>query len=256
MIRSNQTPSGEKAKAVAEVMDLEERHGSMPRAALAADLLIRGANVPEALKANAYALKARIAASAKRYSEVQAIEGQLSALGSSPETQEAVGEARYLVAASLGRSVQTRYFNLAVRDPQQLLTQRYEVYKQVRGAYLKVCEAGATSFCAPAMVKLNQVSMGFVKAIEDIQIQDTLAKDVVARFNATKQAIYNDAARTSERADGKAQTALAEGNTDPYWTEAVLWQNSADWNFDRVSGETGNGYVQWSVSDVSAKVGE
>ena len=99
------------------------------------------------------------------------------------------------------------------------------------------------------MVKLNQMAMEFVRSIEDIQIQETLAKNVVERFRAYKQTVYNDVARTSERADAKAVAALADGTTDPFWTSAVLWQNTSDWNFDRVSGETGNGYVQWSVSD-------
>jgi hypothetical protein len=45
---------------------------------------------------------------------------------------------------------------------------------------------------------------------------------------------------------------VKDGNADPDWAQAVLWQNSADWNFDRVSGETGNGFVQWTSGDGSA----
>ena len=41
---------------------------------------------------------ALVAASARNYAEVERIEGQLSALGSSFETTEAVAEARYLIA--------------------------------------------------------------------------------------------------------------------------------------------------------------
>ena len=52
--------------------------------------------------------------------------------------------------------------------------------------------------------------------------------------------------RVSENADGKAMATLKEGNTSPDWTGQVLWQNSSDLNLDRVSGSSGNGYIQYS----------
>ncbi len=252
VVRLPSTPADQKALAVYRIMDIEERHGSMPRAGLAADLLIKGQTVPESMKANAYALKARIAASAQKYDEVRRIEAQIATLGSGFEANEAMGEARYLIAVKDGKSVAKRYFNLALRDPQQTLAQRYEAFKTARAGYQRVCDIGTTSFCAPAMVKLTQMAMEFVRSIEDIEIQNTLAKNVVEKFRAYKQTVYNDVTRTSERADAKAVASLSEGTTDPFWTSAVLWQNTSDWNFDRVSGETGNGYVQWSVSDSKA----
>ncbi len=252
VVRNPSTPGEQKALAVAEIMDIEERHGSMQRASLAADLLIKGKSVNEAMKANAYPLKARMAQSGGRSAEVRGIEATLSSLGSSQETQEAIGEARYLMAVNQAKGIAKKYYNLELTNPEGILAQRYEAFKQARAAYQHVCEGGISSFCAPAMVKLTQMSMNFVKSIEDIMVQETLARNLVAHFNGYKQSVYNDVSKTSERADAKATASLKEGATDPYWTEAVLWQNTADWNFDRVSGETGNGYVQWSVSDPKA----
>ena len=45
--------------------------------------------------------------------------------------------------------------------------------------------------------------------------------------------------------DQKAFNLVKLGRTTPGWTSEILWQNSQDWNFERVTGETGNGYVQW-----------
>ncbi len=247
-VRAGNEPPAAKVAAVTRIMDLEERFGTTARAELAGDLLLKGANVSEDTKAEAYALKARNAAVAGRYADVQRIEASLVNLGGSQPTQNALGEVRLLLALAKSRTAIKDYFNLELRDPQATLAQRYSAYKDVRTAFDSVCAAGQTSACAPAMHQLARFSESFQRSIEDITVQSTLAKEVVNRFTAYKQGIYNDATGTSQRADARAVAVVGEGFTGPDMTQAVLWQNSSDWNFERVSGETGNGYVQWQAS--------
>jgi len=142
---------------------------------------------------------------------------------------------------------QKEYYNLEVKDPAKLLSKRFDDYKIARAAFLKVC-SNENAYCAPAMYRLARVSDDFAKSLENIEIQDTLAKEVVQGFKNQKQQIMNYISTTIQKADSQAVAAVGQGQTDPDWAQAVLWQNSADWNFDRVSGETGNGFVQWSTA--------
>lgn len=232
--------------AMYQIMDLEERHGSMAQAAQAADRLIKDQGASDEAKAQALGLKARIAARDGRFDEVRSIESRLAAYSGGPQGQEALGETRYLLAVSNSKLVTKRYFNLALKDPTTTLKQRFGAFSQVRTSFNRVCEAGTTSFCAPSMHQLARLSEEFMRSIEDIDVQNTLAKEVVDSFNKYKQSVMNDATATAEKSDGRAVHVISEGTTNPDWVQAVLWQNNADWNFERVSGEAGNGYIQWN----------
>lgn len=247
-VMAKNTDAATKGRALVTIMDTEERQGSVSRAEVAADQIIR-AEADEASKTQAYSLKIRHAARAGNYAEVQRLEQAVSAVGSGASVQDVIGEARYYVAVAHGKQVVKQYFNLALTDPGQTLEKRYEAFKTARAAYTNVCAAGQTSYCAASQHQLARLSEDFIGSLEDIAIQENLAKSVVQRFKLRKQAITNDAARTSQSADNQAMKVVGQGYTDPDWTQAVLWQNTSEWNIDRVSGEAGNGYVQWSHGD-------
>lgn len=236
-----------KADALVKTMDIEERQGSPERADKAADLLIAASDAPEATKAEAFSVKARNFARKGNVAGLRAVEQRVTALGTgSAEAQQALGETRYFLAVATSKAVIQKSFNLALTDPTQTLEQRFAGFAAARTAFQSVCAAGQSSFCAPAMHKLARIGEDFAKTLEDIAIQETLSKDAVARFKARKQTIMNDVMRVVQASDDRAVAVVGQGYTDPDWTQAVLWQNSADWNFERVSGEAGNGYVQWS----------
>lgn len=238
--------------ALAEIMDIEERHGSMANAAQVADQLISQASASDDQKAQAMGVKVRFASRSKRLDVVQQLETRLAGLPSSQSAQEALGEARYVLAFAQGKNVTKRFFNLELRDPQATLKQRYAAFEGVRQAYDRVCDAGQTSYCAPAMHQLGRLCDEFMRSVEDIDVQDTLAKEVVDGFRRYKQGVMNQVTSISQKADGKAVAVVNQGYTDPDWVQAVLWQNNADWNFERVSSETGNGYVQWTTAPAAA----
>jgi TolA-binding protein len=245
-VRAKGVDAATKAQSIALAMDLEERQGSARRAEAAADLLLKHPGSTDEQRASAYGLKIRMASAAKKFDQVKAFEAKLVSLGSETYA-EPLGEARYILALAHGKTAAKGLFNLELKDPSQTLAQRYDWYKGSRSMHMRVCEAGQTSFCAPAMHRLARMSEQFMRSIEDLDIQNDLAKEVVDRFKAQKQQVMNDVTATAQRADARAVAVVGEGYTDPDWTQAVLWQNTADWNFERVTGETGNGYVQWAA---------
>jgi TolA-binding protein len=252
-VKAQNVDAATKSAALARVMEIEERQGSLERAHKAADLLIRASDAGEEAKAEAYALKARQAARAGDYQGLQRIEAQVAALGGNgAAAQEVVGETRYYMAALVGRDVVKKYYNLELTDPLQTLDKRYGGFVNARNAFQRVCEAGQTSYCVPALNQLARLAEDFMKSIEDIEIQDTLAKPVVDRFQTRKREIFADVSASSQKSDARAVAVVGEGYTDPDSAQAVLWQNTSDWNFERVSGETGNAYVQWALPEASA----
>lgn len=247
MIRAKNQPADDKAFALTTLMQTEEKHGSPARAEKAAELIIRSQGLPDEVKAEAYVLKARLSAKKQSIAAIRQIEDQLAAMSGGQIVADALGEIRYMLAFANSGAVAKDYYNLEVRDPTALLNKRFGEYKTARAAFLKVCTA-ENAFCAPAMYRLARVSEEFARSLENIEIQESLAKEVVDHFGKTKQGIMNFVSLTIQKADAQAVSVVGQGQTDPEWAQAVLWQNSSDWNFDRVSGETGNGYVQWSTS--------
>ena len=115
-----------------------------------------------------------------------------------------------------------REYNLSLRDPSATLKSHYNVFRGVRQAYQAVCEGGASSYCALAMMKLSQLSLDFVVVTQDIAVQDDLAPEVVQRFKALQQSITSDVTGTSQQADQKALAAVRAGLSDPDAAQAVL----------------------------------
>lgn len=253
-VRASGLSGEKKADALVDIMSIEERQGSPDRADKAADMLIGASDAPMLAKAEAFGVKARGYARKGNFNGLRSVEQAVAALGTgTAEAQQALGETRYYIAIANSKTVIQKFFNLELKDPSQTLEQRFAGFTQARSALENVCAAGQSSFCAPAMHKLARIGEDFSKTLEDIAIQETLAAATVQKFKARKQAIMNDVMRVVEASDNKAVAVVAQGYTDPDWTQAVLWQNSSDWNFERVSGEAGNGYVQWSTTRAPAQ---
>ncbi len=247
-VKSPSAGAEKKADALVSIMQLEERHGAVARAERAADLLIKASDAPEAAKAQAFGVKARAFAKAGKAVELKQLEAQVQGIGSgSIESQETLGEIRFYIASAASYTVLKKFFNLALKDPNETIEKRYAAFNGARTAFNAVCDAGQSSFCAPAMHRLARLAEEFSKSLDDVEIQEQLAKNVVDKFKARKQHVQNEATRVVQIADSKAVSTVKQGFTDPEWTQAVLWQNASDWNFERVSGEAGNGFVQWTT---------
>jgi hypothetical protein len=99
------------------------------------------------------------------------------------------------------------------------------------------------------MHRLARVSEQYSRSIEPLTIAPTLAQDEVKAFNARKQSIIETVDNRNLQADERSATEARASATVPDWTAAILWQNSSEWYSEKLTGETGNGYIQWR-SDV------
>lgn len=240
--------SATKIAALTKIMEIERRSGTLARAGLAAQKILQSNEAGEDAKASALGVKANLAAAQGRFGEVESIAQQLAGM-SSAAAQEALGGARYVLAMARSKAPVQAFNNLELRDPAATLQSHYAAYRVTRQAFMSVCDAGATSYCPIAMMKLSELSKAFVESAQDIEIQESLAMEVVQRFKAQRQSIMSDVSKTAQQADTKAIAAVKSGLSDPDTTQAVLWQAAGDWQSERVSGSAGNGFVQWSADE-------
>ncbi|MBM4252265.1 MAG: hypothetical protein FJ146_09860 [Deltaproteobacteria bacterium] len=245
---ANATDSQTKSAALVQIMEIERRSGSMVRAAATAKQIASTGDVGDDGKASALAVRAQVAASQGKFAEVQTIERELQGL-SGQIAQESLAGTRFILANARSKDPIKSFNNLELRDPLATLKSHYGTYRSVRQAYNAVCDVGSTSFCPLAMMKLSQLSATFAEHVQDISIQDSLAPEVVSRFKSQQAAIMSDVTSTAQQSDAKALAMVQNGHSDPDTTQAVLWQAAGDWQSDRVSGSTGNGFVQWSVDE-------
>jgi hypothetical protein len=235
-----------KAEALAQIMRIEEVHGSKERAFAVANRLMAVPGASNDLQAQAYAIKTRYFAKKGDWGEVARIETRLTSMGDEPFVREALGEARFRRAVFESGKVVKDVFNLELKDPYATLNHRYQAFLTARDQLLRVCQGGATSFCIPAMTHLVTLGTEFLKSTDEIEIQPTLAASVVNRFRIFKEKVHREGTDAVQRAEGSFGSIAREGYTSPDWVQASEWQKNAEWNIDRSTGETGVGYVQWS----------
>jgi len=241
--------SAKRSQAAAMMLKIEERQGDSSRALATAGAIGGAKWANEGVKAEALAVTARHYAATKNFAKLKSTEAAIAALGgSTPEAQEALGEVRFLLADSQGKVMAENVFNLELKNPYATITEQYRIFNQAKSQYNRVCDAGASSWCAPAMSRISTLSGGLIRAVEEVDIPETLAKEEVDRFHTRKNSMMDEMAAVAAAADTRALSLVAEGRTNPDWTQKILWSNSSDWNFERVSGETGNAYIQYSAA--------
>jgi len=252
-MRVRQSSPEAKTLAVRSLMRLEEREGDLGRANAAANDVLRIASTDAGAVAEALHTQARFAASRKDRAQVERIEKRLASLdNSNPEVQEALGAVRFIIADSIGIAIAEEVFNLELKNPLATVNEQYAHFDSARRVYTRVCDGGRSSFCAAALFKTARLSETLIRAIEEVEIAPTLSVEEVSAFNTRKNSIMNEMAELAEASDNRSLAIVNEGYTNPDWTLAIMWHNARDWNFERVSGTTGNGFVQWTVGAQAA----
>jgi TolA-binding protein len=237
------------AEAATKLLDIEEKYGTVERASSAAAQLLT-MNQEAKVRAVALATQARYYSEKNDLAKLQSVEQALSQLPSDqPEVQEATGEVRYYLAEKTAPLNRKKIFNLSLKDPLKTLNDEFAKFSTTRASYERVCAVGTTSFCAPALHQLARHADRLYDRIRDVAIPENYDEKIVKGFNDRKIEIQDSLVQLTQSYDEKSVVTVNEGNTSPVWTQAILWQNTADWNFDRVSGETGNGYVQFKPAN-------
>jgi hypothetical protein len=120
-------------------------------------------NVP--LQIERKLLDARRAAQARNYEQIARVATEIEPIaGKQPTFAEAVAEVRYYqaegAAGSLSLDLQTT--STAATD----LDKRAEAYRSAAVAYGKVCDAGASSYCAPSLYRARRLGELLVDAMK------------------------------------------------------------------------------------------
>lgn len=235
-----------KADIARRLLDMQEKRASPESAVRIADVLLRSFASTSRIAAPAISLKARIQAG-ENPTKFDAFLRQLNGLpAGDPDVVEALSEVYFLKGEAMTKGVFDReVLSIESRNPINDLNSAYSRFDQIRATYESACVQGGASWCGPAMHRLARVCDQFTKSIEPLSIPATLDPADVQAFQARKRSIIDTVDAKSLSADERAVQQANAGATNPDWTGAILWQNAADWQAERVSGETGNGYIQW-----------
>jgi hypothetical protein len=230
-------------------MDIEERYGDKANAMWAAGEVMKMAANDHVAMAKVYALEARTNATATKSDTLMAIEHKLAALdGTNHEVVESLGFVRFLLALRSAEHTKQEIYNLGLTDPQRTMEQSYALFMTSKKDHDQVCAIGSSSYCAPAMSNFAKLTLGTIKTLEEIKIQETLDEATVAKFNARKQEMMASLAEMAHTADDRAVALVAEGSSSPEWAEQISWGNSEDWSMDSISNESKTAFVQWAPS--------
>lgn len=242
------------SQAAIDWLEIEERHGSPAKATQVADLVLSSNTTDTAARAAAIQVKAKSLYARRDVNGLSSLlRTSLTLDQTQTEALDAQGQIRFNLAELRASSLKFDLDPLSVSDPTAVLNQQYRLYWDSKTAYESVCSNGQSSYCAPAMYRLARISEDTVEWLQDLKIVSTLDAQVVNAFRARKQSIMEGLTTLAEASDNRALAITAEGHNTPDWTEEILWQNSADWNFDRVSGNSGKGAIQWKAQFTSLK---
>ncbi|MCX6119405.1 MAG: hypothetical protein NT027_17850, partial [Proteobacteria bacterium] len=234
------------------LLDVNERQGSPESSERVANMTLKSFSDVPAIKATALSMKARIKANDDSGKILSVAKDLLSMDSSDKTVSEAQAEVRFLIAESLSRGAfDKQIFSLESRNPLNDLNKFYALYDKIRIQYESACSVPGSSWCGPAMHRLARISDEFVESVSPLEIPQTLEPSLVQSFNLRKKSIIETAERKVILADERSLVEAKAGATNPDWTGAILWQNSAEWQSDRVTGEAGNGFVQWHNSSAN-----
>lgn len=240
----------DRVKAAISQMDLEEKFGSKERARWGYQQVLTLAKGDDSAIAQAYAFEARVIAK-DNLGQLETIEKKLAGLSHS-ESSVVDGHAfvRLMIAEKRSFKTKAEIFNLELKDPMATLNQHFQYFLSTKKDFESVCAAGESPFCAPAMMRLAAITQNTSTTIEDLSIPETLDAATVVKFNERKQDIMGTLAETAANSDNASVAMVRDGVTTPTFNKEIVWTNTADWDFDSLSGETGNSFVQWQAATV------
>ena len=236
-----------KADIARRLLDLTERQGNRDSSMNIARSLLKNFKDYPDISATALSLMARVSGNKADFLN---IDRQISALSQSDRSVvEAQSEVRYLMGESMAKGAfDGEVFSLASRNPMGDLNKSYGKYEQIRLAYESACSNASASWCGPASYRNARMGEEYLKNMEPLDISRTLDQPEINAFLARKKQIFDTVQNRVMAADEKAEVQAKSGATNPEWTGAIMWQSESDWQPARVSGETGNGFIQWHAA--------
>jgi hypothetical protein len=231
------------------LLDMNERQASSESALAASNIALKDFGDIPHIKATALSLRARIYAK-ESPKKLASVTKDLFALDAGDRTvSEAQSEIRFLIAEDLAKDAfETEIFSLESKHPLIDLNQTYNQYEKMRQAYEAACANTGSSWCGPATHRLARLSEKYLKSVSPLEIPSTLDPNDVQTFKSRKKSILETVEQRILQADERSLTEAKAGATNPDWTGAILWQNSTEWYSERVTGDTGKGFIQWRAT--------
>lgn len=209
-------------QAAIKVMDIEERYGELKDASLGASRILQLASPDDPASIRAIAFQARYVAQSKDLKGMADIEARILPLVSrSKEALEALGQLRFRRAELTTQGIFNEESNLQIRDPEATVKKyadRFDVEKQ---PYLKVCQMGVNTMCAPAYWRLTAVATQALEAVEKVEIADTLGQSRVNSFKVFKQLQLNKIISSRKEMREQALRLVQQGTTTEAWKEEI-----------------------------------
>jgi tetratricopeptide (TPR) repeat protein len=246
-VDSRTSSNDERLRAMHGIMTIEASYGSMDRAVREADRLL-SVTQNENFVADALNVKTKFYHSKNNFAELGRIESRLATMSNNQKVQDALSEVRFLLADRNNEQLFSPIDNLTLKNPLQIIQQRYAAFSKVRSGYEKVCSGGDSAYCAPALNQVARKAEQLLTIVEEVTIPETFDEKTVYGFDREKAKVLNTLASVASKADARASSMIERGFNDPVTTQQVLWQNADDWNFHRVSTEAGHAYIQWPVA--------
>lgn len=252
IVMSRKVAFAQKRADVLQLLDIEDRYGNPQHALRIVDIIKSQGRGDAVAMARALRIEGRYHAAKGDYPKVMQAEKQLTSLaGLESEGREYLGELRFLIAQSYWPQNEEELLSAEIIDPLATINKEYQRFQKLRAAFLSVCEATTTAFCPPAQLQIAQAADRLYERLSPVEIAPTLEKGVIDGFEKRKSELLEALADENLRAIPEAQKLMRQGRTQPDWSTQILWENSTDWNFDRVSGEAGDGFIQFEPGDRS-----
>lgn len=209
--------------AAVKYMDIEEQYGEPKDAYAGATRVTQLAGPKDPPSLHALAFMGRYVANNKDLKGMAEIEPKLLNFSkSSKEVQEALGFLRFRRAELQTRAIVYTENNLLIKDPEGVVKKYFDFFETEKQHYLKVCQVGITSYCAPAMLRLTTVARQGTEAMDKVAIAETLGPNRVNSFKVFKQLHLSKVQQARKDFIDQALKLAKAGTTTPIWKDEII----------------------------------
>ncbi len=212
----------EQLQAAVKLLEIEEHFGEAKDAFWGAQRIaqIAAPSDPAMIKSLAY--QGRYIANAKDAKAMTDMENKLTPYSkSSKEVLEAIGLIRFKRAEMMTQSILYTENNLLIRDPEAVVKKYFDRYEAEKQHYLKVCQLGITTLCAPAFYRLTSVARQGYEAVDKVEIAATLGATRTNSFKVFKQLHLSKIEQNHKGFIEQALKLAKQGTTTPIWREEI-----------------------------------
>lgn len=209
--------------AALKYLDIEEQYGEPKDAYAGAIRITQLVGAKDQAIQHAYAFMGRYVTNNKDLKGMGEMEPKLLPfLKTSKEIQETIGFMRFRRAELLTKPIIYTENNLLIKDPEAIVKKYFDVFESEKQLYLKVCQIGISTYCAPAMFRLTVVAKQGLEALEKISIAETLGSNRTNSFKVYKQLHISKVQKAQKEFIDQALKLAKAGTSTPIWKDEIV----------------------------------